>query len=103
MDTDHESEVEKPCGSMSEEDTWWKLFRLLIPGMETRDFCWLNTHYYPCKGTPEAGRRSIATDLVLDYIAYDMSMTIPTLNFINTSFSQLQPETSTGDVSITNG
>ncbi|KAK1764956.1 hypothetical protein QBC33DRAFT_517170 [Phialemonium atrogriseum] len=85
MDTDHESEVEKPCGSMSEEDTWWKLFRLLIPGMETRDFCWLNTHYYPY------------------YIAYDVSMTIPTLNFINTSFSQPQPETSTGDVSTTNG
>ncbi|KAK0738150.1 hypothetical protein B0T18DRAFT_239901 [Schizothecium vesticola] len=33
MDPLHESEVEEPCGART-EDTWWKLFQLLIPGME---------------------------------------------------------------------
>ena len=49
MEPNHESEVEKPCGSMSEEDTWWRLFRLLIPEMESWDLAYLKGLYDPCK------------------------------------------------------
>jgi len=49
MDPTHEKETEKPCGAMSEEDTWWKLFQLLIPGMEVWDLPSLKKQYYPCK------------------------------------------------------
>jgi len=51
MDPTHETEVEKPCGGMS-DDTWWKLFQLLIPGMEVWDLPSLKKQYYPCKKNP---------------------------------------------------
>lgn len=46
MDASHESEIDSVCSSKSEEDAWWNLFRLLIPGMETTDDASL---YYPCR------------------------------------------------------
>ena len=62
MEPNHESEVEKPCGSMSEEDTWWRLFRLLIPEMESRDLAHLQSLYDPCKRMlRKAGRLSRLT------------------------------------------
>jgi hypothetical protein len=51
MQVEHESEVEKPCGSISEEETWWGLFQLLIPGMDTQSTAWIKSQYYPCMGT----------------------------------------------------
>lgn len=48
MDHELEAEMEKPCGRMLEEDKWWMLFRLLIPGMQDRDDQSLKAEYYPC-------------------------------------------------------
>lgn len=43
-----ENDVDKCCDAESEEDIWWNLFRLLIPGMGSRDFDSLKSQYYPC-------------------------------------------------------
>lgn len=52
MEAHHETEIEGLCSSTSsEEDTWWKLFRLLIPGMDTMDESMMKLSYYPCKHT----------------------------------------------------
>ncbi|KAK0639852.1 hypothetical protein B0T16DRAFT_248864 [Cercophora newfieldiana] len=70
MDAEHESQVEQLSGPMSQE-TWWKLFRLLIPGMQSQELAWLKARYYPY------------------YISGDFLLSIPSLNFDNVLISQL--------------
>ncbi|KAK3297278.1 uncharacterized protein B0H64DRAFT_391827 [Chaetomium fimeti] len=47
MDPPHEGLIERSCPSASEEDAWWWLFKLLIPGMEGRDVVALSLDYSP--------------------------------------------------------
>ncbi|KAK4218893.1 hypothetical protein QBC37DRAFT_180183 [Rhypophila decipiens] len=68
MDITHEAAIDEQCGNttLGEEDIWWKLFRILIPGMSALDEdAWMRARssYYPY------------------YIAGDLSLTIPSLNF----------------------
>lgn len=73
MDARHESDIDSIySGSTSgEEETWWALFRLLIPGMATRAACWLKANYCPY------------------YITSNFSPTTPSPNFPDAPFSQL--------------
>lgn len=48
MALEQETEVEN-CVGTEPEDTWWKLFRLLIPGMAAEDLLQLKGLYFPCK------------------------------------------------------
>lgn len=49
MNEEQENGLDSCCSSSSEEDTWWNLFRLLIPGMDTRDISSLRPQYWPCE------------------------------------------------------
>lgn len=52
MSDDHEAELEKGRQSKSEDEAWWDIFRLLIPGMQRRDIGSLMREYWPCKTSP---------------------------------------------------
>lgn len=69
MAAEHEALVEKSSGPMS-EDTWWALFRTLIPGMQSRDIESLRMEFWP-------------------YYLSDMSLTIPSLSFSEVTFSDM--------------
>ncbi|KAH6850553.1 hypothetical protein B0I37DRAFT_371882 [Chaetomium sp. MPI-CAGE-AT-0009] len=47
MDPPHEGLIERSCSSASEEDAWWWLFKLLVPGMQGRDVAALRLEYSP--------------------------------------------------------
>ncbi|KAI1875803.1 uncharacterized protein JN550_002089 [Neoarthrinium moseri] len=47
MNIDQEGEVERIGRNMSEQDAWWSLFSLLVPGMQNRDLPSLMTQYSP--------------------------------------------------------
>ncbi|KAI1848166.1 hypothetical protein JX266_005879 [Neoarthrinium moseri] len=47
MNLEQEAEVERIGRNMSEQDAWWSLFGLLIPGMQNRDLPSLMTEYSP--------------------------------------------------------
>ncbi|RSL61382.1 hypothetical protein CEP53_005121 [Fusarium sp. AF-6] len=68
MTLEQETEVEN-CIGTEPEDTWWKLFRLLIPGMAAEDLLQLKGRFFPY------------------YVHVDMSLTIPSLNLSNISFA----------------
>ncbi|RSM00602.1 hypothetical protein CEP52_009010 [Fusarium oligoseptatum] len=67
MTLEQESEVEN-CTGTEPEETWWKLFRLLIPGMATEDLLQLKGRYFPY------------------YVHFDMSLQMPSITFPNVSF-----------------
>lgn len=48
MDPEHETPVEKAY-NVDEKDTWWNLFRLLIPSIQWLDENTLKAQYWPCK------------------------------------------------------
>jgi hypothetical protein len=52
MDPLHEAQVEKAYSSISEEDTWWGLFRLLISTVQGLDEASLKAQYWPCESCP---------------------------------------------------
>lgn len=49
MSAENETELERVCSSGSDEETWWNLFQLLIPGMQERDLDTLKTEFWPCE------------------------------------------------------
>ncbi|RSL79524.1 hypothetical protein CEP51_007291 [Fusarium floridanum] len=67
MTPEQERELDH-CGEVQPVDTWWKMFRLLVPGMALEDFADLKTRYFPY------------------YVYIDMSLTTPAMNLSNISF-----------------
>lgn len=49
MNRGQETELESCGSSASEEDIWWKLFQLLIPGMDNHEAASLKERYWPCE------------------------------------------------------
>lgn len=49
MTPEQEVEFEQTSRHKTEEEAWWSLFRLLIPGMQSRDTMSLATNYSPCE------------------------------------------------------
>ncbi|KAH6986312.1 hypothetical protein BKA56DRAFT_580224 [Ilyonectria sp. MPI-CAGE-AT-0026] len=76
MSAENETELERVCSSGSDEETWWNLFQLLIPGMQERDLDSLKTEFWPY------------------YIHLDSFM-IPAITFSNASFQPLATGQST--------
>ncbi|RMJ17284.1 hypothetical protein CDV36_003031 [Fusarium kuroshium] len=74
MTLEQEREVEN-CSGTHPEDSWWKLFRLLIPEMAQEDISRLKGRYFPY------------------YVRVDLSLVVPSLYLTNVSFqdSHVQP------------
>ncbi|KAI6358611.1 hypothetical protein MCOR25_007295 [Pyricularia grisea] len=47
MDEEHEALVDAPLGTRSEEEYWWDMFTMLIPGMAEADPAWMRARYSP--------------------------------------------------------
>ncbi|KAI6342568.1 hypothetical protein MCOR31_003613 [Pyricularia oryzae] len=47
MDEEHEALVDAPLGNRSEEEYWWDMFTMLIPGMAEADPGWMRVRYSP--------------------------------------------------------
>ncbi|KAH8660462.1 hypothetical protein BX600DRAFT_514067 [Xylariales sp. PMI_506] len=47
MSPENETEIERTCRGSSDEETWYNLFRLLVPGMENRYTASLMCQYWP--------------------------------------------------------
>lgn len=46
---EQEAEIEQACRHKAGEDAWWGLFRLVIPGMQSRNVQSLVNEYSPCE------------------------------------------------------
>lgn len=46
---EQETAIEQACRHKAEEDAWWSLFRLVIPGMQSLNVDSLMTEYSPCE------------------------------------------------------
>ncbi|RYP51308.1 hypothetical protein DL768_003312 [Monosporascus sp. mg162] len=49
MTEEQENAIRGVCQSQTDEDAWWRLFRLLIPGMRDLDMIILTANYTPCQ------------------------------------------------------
>ena len=98
-----EALIKRICSSASEEDSWWWLFKLLIPGMAGRDLPALRMEYSPC-GFLSAQPSLLFSNtmclcvrspsLITDFIHLDMAFMIPAITFPDAIFHSAQPNPS---------
>jgi hypothetical protein len=86
---EHEANLETLRCSRSAEETWWKLFQLLIPNMQNQSIESLRSQYWPCKRTPAVATGAILT-VGSDYINFDAFM-MPSMVFPNALFESELP------------
>ncbi|ETS75646.1 hypothetical protein PFICI_12590 [Pestalotiopsis fici W106-1] len=84
MSLEQEGAVDAACRSASDDEAWWNLFRLLIPGMQGQDIKSLSPPYQPY------------------YIHRQSSFVIPSVTLSNISFEPVLQAASNGEDAILN-
>lgn len=90
MLSDHEASLEKLGSSDCPEETWWKLFQLLVPDIQSWTLESLKSRYWPCKWVFSGVVAPLLTRLGPDYVSFD-AFRIPSMVFPHAYFESEQP------------
>ena len=99
MSPGQELEFEQVSRNKTEEEAWWSLFQLLIPGMRSRDMASLANEYSPCEYAPTLSLLGITDNATIDYINYHISWMVPAMSFPAIQYQPVQaPQPSVGSL-----